>query len=127
MSDEHKMGHLQDFKVYAGVLAALMFLTLVTVGASEINFGSELISNIVAVVIATIKAALVTSVFMHGRFESKITWAFIYYPVILLLLLLGALFLDYGFRDEHDIAFTPQSITGSSHAGEAGGHETPDH
>ena len=52
-------------KVYIGVLATLLFLTFVTVGASYINFGSPIVNVIVALTIATVKASLVSLFFMH--------------------------------------------------------------
>ena len=97
MSDR-KMGHVQPFGTYVKVFASLLFLTVVTVWVARFDFG--IMNNMVAVGVATIKASLVTLFFMHGKYEGKITWAFVYYPVLLLILLLGALFLDYGYRDD---------------------------
>lgn len=95
---DRKMGHVQSWKVYTGVLLGLFFLTFVTVWVSYFDFGW--LNPVVAVFVAGVKATLVVLFFMHGRFEGKITWAFIWYPLILLGILLGGLFLDYGARTE---------------------------
>jgi cytochrome c oxidase subunit 4 len=58
-------------KLYGAVLAALLFLTVVTVGASMIDFGGGLINVIIAMLIASIKASLVALFFMHLRWEGK--------------------------------------------------------
>lgn len=54
-------------KVYAGVLGALLVLTVVTVTAAGIDFGSY--NTVIALVIATVKASLVALFFMHLRHD----------------------------------------------------------
>lgn len=61
-SAEHVRKHL---KFYFGIFGALLVLTVVTVGASYYNFGTSTANITVALIIATIKAALVASFFMH--------------------------------------------------------------
>lgn len=116
------MGHVQDFKVYLGVLLALFVLTVVTVLASTVHFG--IWNNVIAVGIAAIKASLVVLFFMHGKYEKQETWAFIYYPLILLAILLGGVFLDYGAgasrTNKANYLVMPQSVTG--HHGEDASH-----
>jgi cytochrome c oxidase subunit IV len=58
-------------KLYMAILGALLFLTVVTVGASYINFGSGMVNVIVAMLIASIKASLVALFFMHLRWEGR--------------------------------------------------------
>lgn len=64
---EHSHGSL---KLYAAVLGALLVLTVVTVGASYLDFGSGNI--VVAVFIATIKASLVALFFMHLKDDKPV-------------------------------------------------------
>jgi len=112
MGQDRKMGHVQSTKVYIFVLLGLFSLTVVTYLASLPDLG--FFNDIVAVGIAACKASLVILFFMHGRFEGKITWAFIWYPLFLLGLLLGGLFLDYGSRTEgkmDSLGENVQSIT----------------
>ncbi|HYP14748.1 MAG TPA: cytochrome C oxidase subunit IV family protein [Bryobacteraceae bacterium] len=56
-------------KLYGAILAALLFLTVVTVGASQINFGSNMTNVIIAMLIASLKASLVALFFMHLRWD----------------------------------------------------------
>jgi len=59
-------GHIHGGpKIYGAVLAALLFLTVLTVGASYIHFGSGMANVIIALVIASLKASLVALFFMH--------------------------------------------------------------
>ena len=59
----HAPGHAESWKLYAAVLAALLFLTTVTVGAAYIDLGPANI--VIALGIATVKAVLVALFFMH--------------------------------------------------------------
>ena len=59
-------------KVYALVFAALIVLTVVTVGASYINWGTGLANVIIAMFIASIKASLVALFFMHLRWDRPV-------------------------------------------------------
>jgi cytochrome c oxidase subunit 4 len=59
----HGVGHIAPFKILLGVFLALTFLTVLTVAASEVNFGE--FNLIVALAIAVIKASLVVLFFMH--------------------------------------------------------------
>jgi cytochrome c oxidase subunit IV len=59
----HGVGHVVSFAILAKVFAALVLLTIITVSASEINFGE--FNLIVALGIAVVKASLVVLFFMH--------------------------------------------------------------
>ena len=54
-------------KVYAGVLAALLVLTGLTVTAAGIDFGAY--NTVIALAIAAMKASLVALFFMHLRHD----------------------------------------------------------
>jgi len=56
--------------VYVKTLIALLILTIVTVGASYIDFGAGNI--VIALFIATVKAMLVALFFMHLRYEKPV-------------------------------------------------------
>jgi cytochrome c oxidase subunit 4 len=56
--------------VYVKTLIALLILTIITVGASYVDFGSGNI--VIALFIATIKAMLVALFFMHLRYEKPV-------------------------------------------------------
>jgi cytochrome c oxidase subunit 4 len=129
MGEDRKMGHVQPFKTYMGVFGGLLILTVITYAVSYMHSGimaNAAIHMGVALIVATIKATLVVRWFMHAKFEGAVTHAFIYYPVIILIILVSALFLDYGYRDsDDDYLVKPASITadgkyGGDHGGEYG-------
>lgn len=118
MSEGNHHVHIQDFKVYAGVLVALLILTVVTVWVSNFDFGPW--NDVIAIGVAGTKAALVIMFFMHGRFENKLIWAFIYYPLIILGTLLAALFIDYGNRDPNDFVVGDVMVQPAKHGKDHG-------
>lgn len=61
--------HIVPAKIYLGVWAALLVLTGVTVGASRINLGE--LNLLLAMGIATLKAALVALFFMHLLYDER--------------------------------------------------------
>ena len=66
--------HVATKRAYFGVFAALMLLLIATVAAARVDLGP--FNDVVWVVIAVVKAALVLLFFMHLRPASKITWLF---------------------------------------------------
>ncbi len=72
----HGHGHdvSKEVRKYLIVFGALLIGTLLTVWASFIDFGGASINIIVALVIATIKAALVAGFFMHLIDERKMIY-----------------------------------------------------
>lgn len=72
--------HAGSLKLYIAVFAALIFFTLVTVGVSYIHLGP--LNLVVAIAIATMKAALVVTFFMHLKDDKR----------FITLMLLGGVF-----------------------------------
>ncbi len=62
--------HVLPLKLYLGVGATLIFLTLVTVAVSQVHLGPY--NLVVALAIATVKATLVLLFFMHLRYDNKL-------------------------------------------------------
>jgi cytochrome c oxidase subunit 4 len=68
MSHSHEHAHpITGPKTYTGVLIGLLILTIVTVGASRVDFGA--MNTLIAIIIASAKAALVALFFMHLRHD----------------------------------------------------------
>ena len=65
---ETSLAHVVEVRVLLGVFGALMALTAITVAVSYFDFG--VFNLVVAMGVATIKAALVALWFMHLRYES---------------------------------------------------------
>jgi cytochrome c oxidase subunit 4 len=61
--------HVHPTATYVKIFVALVFLTLVTVGLSRIHLGD--FNFLIAVVVATIKAALVAAFFMHLKDDNR--------------------------------------------------------
>ena len=59
-------------KVYGAVLAALFALTVITVIASKIDFGSSAANVVIALGIATVKGTLVALWFMHLKYDKPV-------------------------------------------------------
>jgi cytochrome c oxidase subunit IV len=86
--------HVLPMKVYLGVWAALVFLTVVTVAVSRFDFGSA--NTFVALVVATIKGTLVVLYFMHLRYDNKL-----YLIILLASLLFVSIFFTPTLIDLH--------------------------
>ena len=61
--------HIIPFKVYIKVLSALLVLTVITVAVAQVDFG--VLNAVIAMGIATVKAALVLLYFMHLKYDDK--------------------------------------------------------
>ena len=95
-SNHEHVGHILPFKVYISVLLALLVLTVITVVAAQIDFGN--FNMVIAMLIASVKALIVALFFMHLKYENPLTWLYAFFPIFLLFLLIGGLFLDNPFR-----------------------------
>jgi caa(3)-type oxidase subunit IV len=94
----------QHVRRYLYVFYALLFGTLITVGASYIPFGNHAINVAVALFIACGKASLVAGFFMHLISERKLIYGLLGFTVIFFL---GLMFLTvYSYAD-----FPPLTVT----------------
>jgi cytochrome c oxidase subunit IV len=94
--DPHGEFHV-PMSTYVIVFAALMVLLVVTVVAAFIPLGEA--NMIVAMTIATIKAALVVLYFMHVKFASRLTKVFVAASCLWLVIMFALTFTDYISRD----------------------------
>lgn len=92
--------HILPASAYVKTWAALLVLTALTVLASGFDFGSG--NLIVALVIASVKAALVAAVFMHLAYGNKMNALVLVVSVIMLGLLIGMTFMDTDTRAQAD-------------------------
>jgi cytochrome c oxidase subunit 4 len=69
---DHGFGphHVTPASTFLNVLVALLFLTIVTVAASRVDFGAA--NLLIAMLIAAIKASLVIAIFMHVKWDTAI-------------------------------------------------------
>lgn len=95
-SHSHELGHVLPFKTYLAVFIALIVLTVVTVGASRIDFGA--MNIVIALVIASVKALIVALFFMHLKYEDPVTWLYALFPIVLLVIMIAGIFVDNPYR-----------------------------
>ncbi len=89
--------HISSSKLYVGIWATLMVLTVLTASVAFIDLGP--FNTVVALVIATCKALLVVLFFMHVKYASeKLTKMVIISAVFWLLILLFLSLADYSTR-----------------------------
>jgi cytochrome c oxidase subunit 4 len=65
---DHGIAHVAPIKVLLGTWGALMVLTVITVLATKVDFGSSL-NLAIAMAIAVVKATLVILFFMHLAYD----------------------------------------------------------
>ena len=99
--DDHGLAHTMPVWMLVGVLAALMGLTILTVSVTSFDLGAE--GNlVVAMVIATIKAALVVTFFMHLFWDKKFHLILFLTAVLFVILFLSMSITDRG-EYQHNI------------------------
>lgn len=74
-------------RIYLAVFAALMALTVITVWIATIDLGDW--NVVMALVVATIKAALVLLFFMHLRHSGSLLWIVLGSSFVFVALLIG--------------------------------------
>ncbi len=84
------------YGIYVLVWLGLMALTGLTVAVAGINIGGLTIAT--AVIIASVKAYLVITIFMHLRSESKVFRVFVLVAAFFLIISFILLFSDYSFQ-----------------------------
>ena len=91
--DDHGLAHTASVRVLLATGGSLLFLTLVTVLATKVDFGAN-INLAVAMLIAVIKATLVVLFFMHLKYDK------VFHSVIFLsAILAAALFVGFTLMD----------------------------
>ncbi len=88
---DHSIGYDRYILLWAGLLA----LTCTTVALAGIDLGRWII--ITALVIASVKAALVLNVFMHLKFEQKVFRVFVLVTMVTFIIFISLTFFDYAF------------------------------
>lgn len=84
--------HIIPFKTYVLVFAALIVLTFITVAVSWFDFGA--FNPLIAFLIASIKASLVLSIFMHLKYDGYMNRVIFGTAIFFLLLFWILSFLD---------------------------------
>jgi cytochrome c oxidase subunit IV len=88
MTSEHAVDIDRHVRSYITVFVALMVLTIITVAISYLDLSVPLAVT-VALIVATIKGALVAGVFMHLRSEQKLIYAVLVVTVVFFIVLMA--------------------------------------
>ena len=88
--------HVLPLRVYFGVFRALMVGTGLTVWVAEHDFHS--LNLLIALAIATLKAALVVMFFMHVKYSNRLITIAVCASIFWLVLLFGITLADYMTR-----------------------------
>jgi cytochrome c oxidase subunit 4 len=92
---DHGLAHTTPVSLLFGILGALLVLTIATVAVTSIDLGAQ--GNlIVAMIIATVKAALVCTFFMHLLWDKKFNLVLFLTSVLFLILFLSMTTTDRG-------------------------------
>jgi caa(3)-type oxidase subunit IV len=83
--EAHHGHHDSHTGLYLFVGGALLFLTLVTVWLSYVDFGSHTKNIAVGMAVATFKVSLVGAIFMHLKGEKPLIWKFLYFTAFFVL------------------------------------------
>ena len=92
---DHGLAHTTPVSLLFGILGALLVLTIATVAVTAIDLGAQ--GNlIVAMAIATVKAGLVCTFFMHLLWDKKFNTVLFLVSVLFLILFLSMTTADRG-------------------------------
>ena len=91
--EHHGISHVASTKVLLGTGGSLLFLTIITVAATKVDFGASL-NLAIAMFIAVIKATLVVLFFMHLKYD-KVFHSVVFVSAILA----AALFVGFTLMD----------------------------
>ena len=92
---DHGLAHTTPVSLLFGILGALLVLTVATVAVTAVDLGSQ--GNlVVAMVIATIKAGLVVTFFMHLLWDKKFNLILFLTSVLFVILFLSMTAADRG-------------------------------
>src|SRR5688572_7821351 len=107
--DDHGIAHATPLPLLFGVLGILLVLTIVTVSVTSIDLGAQ--GNlVVAMIIATVKAALVVTYFMHLRWDKFFHLILFLTSVLFLILFLSMSITDRSEYERDIEAFTSAQV-----------------
>ncbi len=93
--------HIGSYRMYFAVFMALIFCTLLTVGVASIHLGKANLA--VAVIIASIKAALVCTFFMHLKDDNKFNTLILIAAITFIGVFFALTINDVAYREKLDL------------------------
>ena len=92
----HGEHHIVSYGLNTRILLILLVLTVVTVGAAQLDFGY--LNVLVAMTIATTKALFVVLFFMHLKYERAYIGFMVFIAFLMLAISIGFVFFDIAYR-----------------------------
>lgn len=86
-ADQPPVGHVVDWPILLGTLVTLLILTWITVAATRVDLGR--LNLWIALIVATIKGALVCMYFMHLRYDRPFNTILLLASLLFVLLFIG--------------------------------------
>lgn len=89
-------GHIVPYGTFVVIYAALLVLTVITVGVSRIDLG---VFNVwIALGVASFKSGLVIFYFMHMKYERLYYRVYLFVTLVILAIFIGLTFTDIRYR-----------------------------
>lgn len=88
--------HITPYRTHAWVLITLLVLTCITITVTWIDLSALTVA--VALLIASVKAYIVLTYFMHLKFESSLFRVFVFMVLFIYVLVIVFTLADYLFR-----------------------------
>ena len=88
--------HITEYRVYGWVLLVLLILTTITITVTWIDLAAW--SVLIALLIATVKAGIVLTYFMHLKFESSLYRVLVIMVLVIFAMVILLTFFDYLLR-----------------------------
>ena len=107
--DDHGIAHVASVKVLLGTWLVLMFLTVVTVLATKVDFGSSM-NLAIAMAIAVVKATLVLLFFMHLAYDKIFHTLLVVSGILAAALFVGFALMDSGQYQKSIIWEKPAAV-----------------
>lgn len=115
--------HVHPVSLYIKVFAALIFFTLLTVAVAEVHLGEW--NFFVAVVIATMKAALVALFFMHLKEDARFNGILFVGSLVFMGVFFVYTMNDTNHRGEWDEAYGTKVLPRTGEVAPGGGMDQP--
>jgi cytochrome c oxidase subunit 4 len=93
---ENEKHHIVSYKTYTVILVALIALTFLSIGITNIELGSFTVAG--ALLLASVKSFLVLTYFMHLKFDKPYIKIMVGFVFAVFLVVIVITFIDYFFR-----------------------------
>jgi len=93
---DNARNHITEYRIYAYIWACLLLLTATTITVARMHLTHYAV--LISLAIASVKALLVLSYFMHLRYEGAFLRGVVFLAVLALTVIIGLTFVDVWYR-----------------------------